>query len=485
MTELTTRMPQRSEWAAAAVSALAATKAARHSRELSAADRQHARGKLTPRERIALLLDPGTFVEVGGMVRHRSTVLGLGSSRPLGDAVITGHGTVDGRPVCVFAQDFTVFGGSLGEVVGEKIVKIMDMAQASEAPVVGINDSAGGRIQEGVVAQALYGEIFARNVRMSGSVPQISLILGPCAGGACYSPALTDFIVMADRSAQMFITGPSVLQQAVGEQVDAEELGGAHAHGSRSGVAHHVAATEADAIDYVRRLLSYVPARKLDLNPWPDAAPDPYLATVLPGPDEPYDIRQILDRILDDDGLLEVHSGFAPNIVVGFGRIGGHGVGIVANQPAVANGRLDSTAAEKAARFVRTCDAYGIPIVSFVDTPGFAGGVQEEWNGGARRGAALLYAYAEATVPMLTVLVRHADGIGYVAMGSRHLGADACLAWPTARIDSEEPYPAAERGYVDDVIDPADTRATLQQTLRLVAGKKATRLPRRHGNLPL
>ncbi|WP_326837998.1 acyl-CoA carboxylase subunit beta [Amycolatopsis rhabdoformis] len=451
----------------------------------AAAAGQHSRDKLTARERIDLLLDPGSFLEVGSFVRTRSTSLGQGRDRPLGDAVVVGQGTVHGREVCVFSQDFTVFGGSLGEVVGEKIARVMDMAMAAGVPMIGINDSAGGRIQEGVVAQSLYGGIFRRNVRMSGMVPQISLILGPCAGGAVYSPAITDFVVMVERTAQMFLTGPSVLREALGEQVSAEELGGALVHHTRSGSAHHIAATEEGAIAYVRELLTYLSAEEKQTRVPPRTRHDHALDNVIPGAEQPYDVRRVLDRVLDGGELLTVHEGFAPNILTGFGRLGGRSVGVVANQPAVASGQLDENAAIKAARFIRTCDAYDIPVLTFVDTPGFTATTAQEQQGAIRRFATLLYAYAEATVPTLTVITRRAAGIGYVAMSSRHLGADVCLAWPTAVIDGNPPYDAAERGLVDEVIDPATTRERLLRALRLFDGKKTTAPPRKHDNLPL
>jgi len=479
-----------------AIAAFRRQREARRVRVEEAAKRQHDRGRATAWERIGLLLDTGSFTEVGGFVRHRSREPGLAAERPLGDAVITGHGTVHGRPVCVFAQDFTVFGGSLGEVAGEKIAAIMDLAAAANMPMVGMNDSAGGRIQEGVVAQAMYGRIFARNVQMSGLVPQISLIMGPCAGGAVYSPALTDFVVMVDKTSHMFVTGPAVLREAVGEEVGLDELGGAWVHGSRSGNAHYVAATEADAIAYVRDLLAHLPSAG-DI-PIPPCAPDSRsieesvtagdreLETVIPhAPYAPYDVREVLARVLDDGSLIEVHRWFAENIVVGFGRIDGLSVAVVANQPAVSDGRLDVNASEKAARFVRTCDAYGIPVVTFVDVPGFRIGTDQEWAGGARSTGKLLYAYAEATVPLLTVVIRHAEGIGYVAMGSRHLRADLSVAWPTARIDGDEPYPAAERGYVDEVIEPAHTRVRLSRALRMLGNKRRPAVPRKHEILPL
>jgi propionyl-CoA carboxylase beta chain len=473
-----------------AVGALRRRHQEKRRREETAGERRHGQGRGTARERIDMLLDPGSFIEVGALVRHRSRDFGLDADRPLGDAVVTGHGLVHGRAVCVFAQDFTVFGGSVGEVAGEKIAKIMDLAMRARVPLIGINDSAGGRIQEGVVAQCVYGGILTRNVRMSGSVPQISLIMGPCAGGAVYSPALTDFVVMVDGSSHMFVTGPVLLREAIGEQVGLEELGGARTHNTVSGSAHHLAATEAEAIGHVRDLLAYLPSAGEHLvgPAGPDTCPaDDELAAIIPDlRDAPYDMRAVLTRVLDRGELLESQRWFAPNIVVGFGRLDGRGVGVVANQPAVDGGRLDIDASEKAARFVRTCDAYDIPVLSFVDVPGFRPGVGQEWAGAARRCAKLLYAYAEASVPLLTVITRHAEGIGYVAMGSRPLGADLSLAWPTARIGGAEPYLAAERGLVDEVIEPAWTRKRLRRALHLLRAKQPDPPPpKKHENLPL
>jgi propionyl-CoA carboxylase beta chain len=457
------------EWGPEATRGLRRRQAEKNERDRATAPRQHRAGKLTARERVYALLDPGSFTETGSLVRCRRDGP---EARPWGDAVLTGHGTVDGRDVCVFAQDFTVFGGSLGEAVGEKIVRLMDWAADAGAPVIGINDSAGGRIQEGVVAQALYGEIFRRNVRLSGQVPQISLVLGPCAGGAVYSPALTDFVVVAEGPGQMFVTGPKLLRYALGEEVSAEELGGALLHGTRSGAAHHVAETEAGAFAYTRELLGHFGAQRRPSGP--DPLPDDRLAGVLPGPSAPYDVRDLLRRVLDGGSLLEVHRGFAPNVLVGFGRLGDAGVGVVASQPGHADGLLDGRAAVKAARFVRTCDAFGIPILVFVDTPGATEDVSP-----------LLFAFAEATVPVLTVLTRRADGLAYVAMGSRRLCASACFAWPTARIAGEEPYHAADLGQVDEVIEPGHTRLRLHRTLRLLQSRAGTPLPRKHDNLPL
>jgi propionyl-CoA carboxylase beta chain len=491
---------------------------------LQAISRQRARGKNTARERIALLLDPGTFTELDAFTRNHSTDLGP-DDRPYGDGVVIGHGTVDGRPLAVFAQDFTVFGGTLGQAHGEKICKILDLAAKVGCPVVGINDGAGGRIQEGVVAQALYGEIFFRNVRLSGVVPQISMIMGPCAGGAAYSPALTDFVVMVDQKSHMFVTGPDVLAVAMGERVGLEELGGARVHNTRSGNAHYLATDEEDAIDYVRQLLSYLPGNNHDEPPVFAGGGDPdgtALDSLVPGfANQPYDMYTAVGAIVDDGDFLEVQQLFAPNIICGLGRIEGNPVGIVANQPLRLAGCLDIDASEKAARFVRTCDAFNIPIVTLVDVPGFLPGSEQEWNGIIRRGAKLLYAYAEATVPKITTVIRKAYGGAYVVMGSKHLRADFCFAWPTAEIavmgadaavnvlhrqkladeldpaatrtkliDEYEkthctPYRAAERGYVDAVIAPSDTRKNIAQALRIMHNKREMPLPKRHGNIPL
>lgn len=486
--------------------------------------KQRARGKKTARERIAMLVDPGSFVELDGLARDPSRDSET-DERRWGDSVITGYGAVDGRRVAVFAQDFTVFGGTLGQIHGEKICKILDLAAKVGCPVVGINDGAGGRIQEGVAAQALYGEIFFRNARMSGVVPQISLIMGPCAGGAAYSPALTDFVVMVDKTSHMFVTGPEVLAVATGERIGLEELGGARVHNSRSGNSHYLAADEEDAIDYVRVLLSYLPSNCLAQPPAfaavknPDAA---LLDSVVPdSANQPYDMRVVVNSILDDREFLEVQPLFAPNIICGLGRVNGNSVGVVANQPLQFAGCLDINASEKAARFVRTCDAFNIPIVTLVDTPGFLPGSEQEWDGIIRRGAKLLYAYAEATVPKITTVIRKAYGGAYVVMGSKHLGADFCFAWPTAEIavmgaqaavnvlhrdhldvaddaaacrsDLIEtyqqthctPYPAAERGYVDAVIAPSDTRRRIIAALRILRDKQELPLTKRHGNIPL
>ncbi len=509
--------------------------AAVHAGSQAAVDKRHAQGKKTARERVEGLLDEGSFVELDQLARHRSRNFNLHENRPYGDGVITGHGTIDGRQVCVFAQDFTVFGGSLGEVFGEKIVKVMDLAMKIGCPVVGINDSGGARIQEGVVSLGLYGEIFLRNVHASGVVPQISLIMGPCAGGAVYSPAITDFTVMVDQTSHMFITGPDVIKTVTGEEVGFEELGGARAHNTKSGNAHYLGTDEDDALDYVRALLSYLPSNNLSDPPVMDgAAPleaeptevDLELDTLIPdSPNQPYDMHTVIEHTLDDGEFLEVQALFAPNMVVGFGRVQGRPVGIVANQPMQYAGTLDINASEKAARFVRTCDAFNVPVVTFVDVPGFLPGTDQEWNGIIRRGAKLIYAYAEATVPKVTVITRKAYGGAYDVMGSKHLGADVNLAWPSAQIavmgaqgavnilyrselkqvaeaggdvdtarrvlvtEYEDtlanPYIAAERGYIDAVIAPSRTRLEVARWLETLGTKRASLPPKKHGNIPL
>jgi propionyl-CoA carboxylase beta chain len=500
-----------------------------HAGSLAAIEKQHAKGKLTARERIDLLLDEGSFVEFDELARHRAHDFGIARNRPYGDGVVTGIGTVDGRPVAVYSHDFTVFGGSLGEVYGEKIVKVMDHAMKTGCPVVGINDGGGARIQEGVVALGLFAEIFFRNTRASGVIPQISLIMGPAAGGAVYSPAITDFTLMVDGTSHMFITGPDVIKTVTGEDVTFEELGGAHTHAARSGVAHYQAQDEQDCIEFARLLLSYLPSNNLDEPPviptTPDytvTATDEELDALIPdSPNQPYDIHRVIETVLDEDTFCEVHAAFAPNIVVGFGRVAGAPVGVVANQPMHFAGCLDIDASEKAARFVRTCDAFSIPILTFVDVPGFLPGVTQEWAGIIRRGAKLLYAYAEATVPKITVITRKAYGGAYDVMGSKHLGGDINLAWPTAQIavmgaqgavnilyrrelagaeDPEalrrektteyedtlaNPYIAAERGYLDAVIRPAETRVAVTRALTSLRTKRETLPPKKHGNIPL
>jgi propionyl-CoA carboxylase beta chain len=498
-----------------------------HAGSARGVEKQHARGKKTARERIDLLLDPGSFVELDELARHRSSAFDMPNQRPYGDGVVTGYGTIDGRQVCVFAQDFTVFGGSLGEVFGEKIVKVMDLAMKIGCPVIGINDSGGARIQEGVVSLGLYGEIFFRNVRASGVIPQVSLIMGPCAGGAVYSPAVTDFTVMVDKTSHMFITGPDVIKTVTGEDVEFEDLGGARTHNTKSGNAHYLATDEDDAIEYVKALLSYLPSNNLDEPPVVPAPAileitddDRSLDTLIPdSANQPYDIHQVIEAVVED--FLEIHALYAQNIVVGFGRVEGHPVGVVANQPMHFAGCLDIAASEKAARFVRTCDAFNIPILTFVDVPGFLPGTGQEWEGIIRRGAKLIYAYAEATVPKVTVITRKAYGGAYDVMGSKHLGADLNFAWPTAQIavmgaqgavnilyrqelrDASDPaarraeliqeyedtlanpYVAAERGYVDGVIPPSATRTEVVRALRLLRTKRETLPPKKHGNIPL
>ncbi len=501
-----------------------------HAGSAAAVEKQHARGKKTARERIALLLDEGSFTELDEFARHRATSFGMEQRRPYGDGVVTGFGTIDDRPVCVFSQDVTIFGGSLGQVYGEKIVKIMDFALRTGCPLIGLIEGGGARIQEGVVSLGLYGEIFRRNTLASGVVPQISVIMGAAAGGHVYSPALTDFVVMVDQTSQMFITGPDVIKTVTGEDVTMEELGGGRTHNTRSGNAHYLAGDEEDALLYVRTLLSYLPQNNLEDPPIFDGDgagleitdEDRELDQLIPdSPNQPYDMREVIHRLLDDDEFVEVHELFAPNIVVGFGRVEGRSVGVVANQPLHFAGCLDIDASEKAARFVRTCDAFNIPVITFVDVPGFLPGTDQEWNGIIRRGAKLIYAYAEATVPLITVITRKAYGGAYDVMGSKHLGADINLAWPTAQIavmgaqgavnilyrkelaaadDPDElratlvtayddelanPYLAAERGYVDAVISPHETRAEITRSLRLLRTKRETMPPRKHGNIPL
>ncbi|MEV5381075.1 methylmalonyl-CoA carboxyltransferase [Streptosporangium nondiastaticum] len=505
---------------------------ATHAGSARAVEKQHAKGKLTARERIELLLDEGSFVELDEFARHRSTNFGIEKNRPYGDGVVTGYGTVDGRTVCVYSQDFTVFGGSLGEVYGEKIGKAMDFALKTGCPIIGINDGGGARIQEGVVALGLFGEIFRRNVHASGVVPQISLIVGPCAGGAVYSPAITDFTVMVDQTSHMFITGPDVIKTVTGEDVGFEELGGARTHNTTSGVAHHMSGDEKDAIEYVKALLSYLPSNNLSEPPaFPEEADleispaDGELDALIPdSANQPYDMHTAIEHVLDDGEFLETQALFAPNIITGFGRVEGRPVGIVANQPMQFAGCLDINASEKAARFVRTCDAFNVPVLTFVDVPGFLPGTDQEYNGIIRRGAKLIYAYAEATVPLITVITRKAFGGAYDVMGSKHLGADLNLAWPTAQIavmgaqgavnilhrrtiaaaetdeereelrakliaDYEDallnPYAAAERGYVDAVIMPHETRRHIVRGLRALRDKREALPPKKHGNIPL
>ena len=492
-----------------------------------AVDRQHDLGKLTARERLELLLDKGSLQELDLMVRHQATGFGIESNRPPGDAVITGWGTVDGRTVFVFAEDFTVYGGSLGEVVADKICKIMDLAMENGAPVVALKDSGGARIQEGVVALDGYGRIFERNVRASGVIPQISVIMGPCAGGAVYSPAITDFVYQVAETSHLFITGPDVIKAVTGEDVTFDELGGADAHSATSGVTHFIAATGRSALEEVRYLLSFLPANNMEAPPFftpmdrPDRM-DEELTTVIPdSPNQPYDMSAVVESILDDSEFYAVHDHFAQNIVVGLGRLDGHTVGIVGNQPSMLAGTLDIDASVKAARFIRFCDAFNVPIVSFVDVPGFLPGIEQEHGGIIRHGAKLLYAYAEATVPKLSVITRKAYGGAYVVMNSRAVRADLVYAWPTAEIavmgaqgavnvihrreisaanDPEKrrsqliaeyeeafnnPYVAAERGLVDEIIEPRETRPKLIRALAMLRNKRETMPPKKHGNIPL
>jgi acetyl-CoA carboxylase carboxyltransferase component len=492
-----------------------------------AIERQHERGKLTARERIEKLVDKGSFVETDMLVRHRSVGFGIENKRPLSDAVVTGWGTIDGRKVFVFAQDFTVFGGSLGEVMGEKICKIMDLALETGAPVIGLNDSGGARIQEGAASLAGYGYIFDRNVRSSGVIPQISAIMGPCAGGAVYSPAMTDFTFMVSETSHMFITGPEVIKAVTGETVTQEELGGAMSHASKSGVAHVVAGDDEDCLKQVRYLLSFLPSNNFESPPYFPPTDDPMrscdeLLDLIPdSSNQPYDMHQVIASVFDDAEFFEIHPHWAQNILCGFARLAGHPVGVVANQPQVLAGTLDITSSTKAARFVRFCDAFNIPLVTFVDVPGFLPGTEQEYGGIIRHGSKLLYAFSEATVPRLTVITRKAYGGAYVVMNSKHIRADISYAWPSAEIavmgaegavniihrkeiaDSSEPeatraeliadystkfstpYIAAERGYVDAVIQPQDTRRNLVKALEMLRSKRETIPQRKHGNIPL
>jgi acetyl-CoA carboxylase carboxyltransferase component len=490
-------------------------------------ERQHARGKMTARERLDHLLDPGTFFELDEFVAHRATDFGLEERRTLGDSVVTGCGEIDGRPVYVFAQDFTVLGGSVGEAHGRKICKVLDLALENGAPVVGLNDSGGARIQEGVDALAAYGEIFYRNVLASGVVPQISVVMGPCAGGAVYSPALTDFVLMTEGTGRMFITGPDVIRAVTREEVSAEDLGGAEPHGRLSGVAHFVAPNEEETLDLVRQLLSYLPSNNADDPPYvapadpPDRADEALDRLVPDDPMQGYDMHEIIGRIVDGAAFLEVQDRFAPNLIVGFARLGGHSVGIVAQQPPILAGVLDIDGSDKGARFIRFCDCFNIPLLTLVDTPGFLPGVAQEHGGIIRHGAKMIYAYAEASVPKVSVIVRKAYGGAYVVMSSKHLHGDVCLAWPGAEIavmgpqgavnvifrreltaaedpdgqrdelvrDYRErfahPYVAAARGYLDGVIAPRETRPRVIRAFEILRNKRVHRPPRKHGNIPL
>ena len=487
-------------------------------------EQQHARGKLTARERLDLLLDADSFVELDAFVTNRNPEA---ETAFLGDGVVTGHGKIDGRSVFVFSQDFTVFGGSLSEAYAEKICKVMDLAMKVGAPIIGLNDSGGARIQEGVVSLGGYADIFLRNTLASGVVPQLSVVMGPCAGGAVYSPAITDFTIMVEGTSYMFVTGPNVVKAVTHEEVDAERLGGATTHTTLSGVAHLAAHDEAEALSYARRILGHLPQNNLGEAPFVETS-DPFdrrdvaLDSIVPDdPSTSYDMRGVIERIVDDGAFLEIQPGWAPNIITGFARLGGRSIGIVAQQPAVLAGALDIDASTKAARFVRTCDCFNVPLLTLVDVPGFMPGVEQEHGGIIRHGAKLLYAYCEATVPKLTVITRKAYGGAYDVMSSKHVRGDINLAWPTAEIavmgaegavnilgrdaiaaaddaDAERtrlvadyeqrfanPYVAAARGYVDDVIRPSDTRPRLIASLAMLADKRDTNPPKKHGNIPL
>ncbi|MCL1597956.1 MAG: acyl-CoA carboxylase subunit beta, partial [Actinomycetia bacterium] len=492
-----------------------------------AVDRQHDAGKLTARERIEVLLDKGSFREVDPFVQHNATNFGIDKKRPLGDAVITGWGTIDGRNVFIFAEDFTRFGGSLGEVVADKICKVMDLALETGTPIVGLKDSGGARIQEGVLGLNGYGKIFERNVRASGVIPQISAIMGPCAGGAVYSPVLTDFIYQVEGTSHLFITGPDVIKTVTGEEVSMDDLGGAHAHASQSGVTHFVASDDRAALEEIRYLLSFIPSNNMEVPPFftPRDATDRMdedLTTIIPdSPNQPYNVIDVIESLVDDGEFYEVHEHWAGNIVVGLARLDGYTIGVVANQPAVLAGTLDINASVKAARFVRFCDAFNIPLVTLVDVPGFLPGVDQEHNGIIRHGAKLLYAFSEATVPRVTVVMRKAYGGAFLVMNSRAVRADAVFAWPTAEIavmgakgavdvihrreiaaaedpvlkreelvaDYENrfsnPYVAAQYGLVDDIIEPRETRPRLISAMDMLRNKRESLPPKKHGNIPL
>jgi propionyl-CoA carboxylase beta chain len=492
-----------------------------------AVDRQHDLGKLYARERIELLLDKDSFQELDMFTRHHASGFGVEDNRPFGDAVITGYGKVDGRTVFVYAEDFTTYGGSLGAAVADKICKVMDLAMDNGAPIIGIKDSGGARIQEGVAALHGYGRIFERNVRASGVIPQISVIMGPCAGGAVYSPAITDFVFQVEETAHLFITGPEVIKAVTGEDVTMEELGGAHAHATRSGVTHFVVPDDRSAMEEIRYLLSFLPQNNMEVAPFftpldrPDRR-DELLTTIIPdSPNQPYDMVDVVQAIVDNGEFYQVHEHFAPNLIVGFARFDGYTVGIVGNQPAALAGTLDIDASSKGARFVRFCDAFNIPLVTLVDVPGFLPGVGQEHAGIIRHGAKLLYAFSEATVPRVTVITRKAYGGAFLVMNARSIGADIAFAWPTAEIavmgakgavniihrrelreaddavvesqrlidDYEDrfnnPYVAAERGYIDDVIEARETRPRLIRSLEMLRNKREATPPRKHGNIPL
>ena len=487
---------------------------------------QHKKGKLTARERLHFLMEEGSFQEIGMLVAHRSTDFGMEKEKYPGDGVVTGYGTINGRLVYVFSQDFTVFGGSLSETHAEKICKIMDLAMKNGAPVVGLNDSGGARIQEGVVSLGGYADIFYKNTMASGVVPQISAIMGPCAGGAVYSPAITDFILMVENTSYMFVTGPNVVKTVTHEEVTSEELGGADTHATKSGVTHFACTNEIDAIQHVKKLLSYMPQNCEDRAPALPYEPKdelrPELDTIMPdNASQPYDMRDIINQVIDENTFLEVHKDFAENIVVGFGRIAGRSIGIVANQPAFLAGVLDIHSSTKGARFVRFCDSFNIPLLVFEDVPGFLPGTDQEWNAIITNGAKLLYAFCEATVPRITVITRKAYGGAYDVMNSKHIGADMNYAWPSAEIavmgakgaaeiifkreinaapDREakwkemeteysdifaNPYRAAERGFIDDVIEPSDTRIKLIHAFKMLENKVVNNPRKKHGNIPL
>jgi propionyl-CoA carboxylase beta chain len=487
---------------------------------------QHKKGKLTARERLHFLLDEGSFEEIGMMVTHRSTDFGMEKEKYHGDGVVTGFGTINGRLVYVYSQDFTVFGGSLSETQSEKICKIMEMAMKNGAPIIGLNDSGGARIQEGVVSLGGYADIFYRNTQASGVVPQISGIMGPCAGGAVYSPAITDFILMVENTSYMFVTGPNVVKTVTHEEVTAEELGGAGTHASKSGVTHFACANEIDAINHIKKLLSYMPQNCEEQAPALayEASNEsrPALNQLMPeNANQPYDVREAIEQIIDEGSFLEIHKDYAENIVVGFARLAGRSIGIVANQPAFLAGVLDNHASVKGARFVRFCDSFNIPLLVLEDVPGFLPGTDQEWNGIINNGAKLLYAFCEATVPKITVITRKAYGGAYCVMNSKHIGADMNYAWPSAEIavmgakgaaeiifkkeissaaDQEakwlekekeysdlfaNPYRAAERGFVDEVIEPAETRAKLIKAYRMLENKVVNNPRKKHGNIPL
>ncbi|WP_178945954.1 acyl-CoA carboxylase subunit beta [Kocuria sp. TGY1127_2] len=496
-------------------------------------ERQHSRGKNTARERIEMFLDEDSFVEFDALATHRTTAFGMDKKKPLGDGLVSGYGTVDGRLVAIYSQDFTVYGGSLSQVNGEKIVKVQKFALRNGCPVVGINDGGGARIQEGVASLAMFADIFRMNVRASGVVPQISVIMGPCAGGAAYSPALTDYVIMVDKTSHMFITGPDVIKTVTGEEVDMETLGGAKSHNSVTGTSHYLAEDEDDAFDFLRELLEFLPSNNLQDGLLVEHDQEPEITVddldldgLIPdSANQPYDMRSVIETVVDDGHFLEMQALYAPNIMTGYGRVEGRTVGVIANQPMQFAGTLDIAASEKAARFVRHCDAFNIPILTFVDVPGFLPGTEQEFNGIIRRGAKLIFAYAEATVPIVTVITRKAYGGAYIVMGSKKLGADINLAWPTAQIGvmgaqgavnilyrrdlktAEEngddvealrseliqkyeeellnPYQAAERGYIDSVIAPSETRVNIIKSLRALHDKRAALPAKKHGNIPL